>query len=211
MPRLLHSSARVLEFDAVRDLLSAYASSELGRREIADLHPQTDREQILRQEQLTAEVRNFLRGGSSFGFHGLVDPGALLDKAQISGATLETIEIRDILIVVDRASQWRGTAMNPPASMPTGWPAVRELAERIADFTPLLGFFKNKILPDGTLDDKASPELARIRREIEKQKRQIPESLRGYLRRLAEGGAVQDELITIRGERFVIPVKIGRA
>ena len=47
-----------------------------------------------------------------------------------------------------------------------------------------------------------------IRREIEKQKRQIQESLRSYLRRLSEGGSVQDELITIRGERFVIPVKI---
>ena len=32
--------------------------------------------------------------------------------------------------------------------------------------------------------------------------------MRGYLRRLAEGGAVQDELVTIRGERFVIPVKV---
>ena len=40
------------------------------------------------------------------------------------------------------------------------------------------------------------------------KRRTIQESLRGYLRRLAEGGAVQDELITIRGERFVIPVKI---
>src|SRR6185437_9502866 len=68
--------------------------------------------------------------------------------------------------------------------------------------------FRNKILPDGTLDDRASPELARIRREMEKQRRAIEESLRGYLRRLAEGGAVQDELITIRGERFVIPVKV---
>ena len=48
----------------------------------------------------------------------------------------------------------------------------------------------------------------RIRREIEKQKRIIQESLRGYLRKLAEGGAGQDELVTIRGERFVIPVKI---
>src|SRR6266704_3965942 len=60
----------------------------------------------------------------------------------------------------------------------------------------------------GTLYDRASPELARIRREVEKQKRAIQESLRGYLRRLSEGGAVQDELITIRGERFVIPVKV---
>ncbi|MEO6119736.1 MAG: Smr/MutS family protein [Terriglobales bacterium] len=76
------------------------------------------------------------------------------------------------------------------------------------DLTPLLAFFRNKILPDGTLDDKASPELARVRREIEKQRRAIQESLRAYLRRLAEGGAVQDELVTIRGERFVIPVKV---
>src|SRR3954466_10970837 len=91
--------------------------------------------------------------------------------------------------------------------MPNGWPAIAELARDIADFSPLLGFFKNKILPDGTLDDRASPELARIRREIEKQKRSIQETLRGPLRRLSEGGAVQDELITIRGERFVIPVK----
>ena len=69
-------------------------------------------------------------------------------------------------------------------------------------------YFRNKILPDGTLDDRASPELARIRREIEKQKRTIQESLRAYLRRLSEGGAVQEELVTIRGERFVIPVKM---
>ena len=83
-----------------------------------------------------------------------------------------------------------------------------ELSEQIADFAPLLRYFRNKILPDGTLDDKASPELARIRREIEKQQRAIQESLRGYLRRLSDGGAVQDELVTIRGDRFVIPVKI---
>jgi DNA mismatch repair protein MutS2 len=43
---------------------------------------------------------------------------------------------------------------------------------------------------------------------MEKQRRVIQDSLRGYLRRLSEGGAVQDELITIRGERFVIPVKV---
>src|SRR6185312_29975 len=52
-----------------------------------------------------------------------------------------------------------------------------------------------------------SPQLAAIRREIEKQKRLIHDSLHGYLRRLSEGGVVQEELITIRGERFVIPVK----
>ncbi len=50
--------------------------------------------------------------------------------------------------------------------------------------------------------------MARVRREIEKQKRSIQDSLRSYLRRLSDGGAVQEELVTIRGERFVIPVKV---
>jgi len=88
------------------------------------------------------------------------------------------------------------------------WTAVAALSAGIQDFTAFLRSFHNKILPDGTLDDRASPELSRIRRDTEKQKRQIQESLRGYLRKLAEGGTVQDELITIRGERFVIPVKV---
>jgi DNA mismatch repair protein MutS2 len=92
--------------------------------------------------------------------------------------------------------------------MKTDWRRTRTLSEGVPDFTEFLRSFRNKIQPDGTLEDRASPELGRIRREIEKQRRGIQESLRGYLRRLAEGGAVQDELITIRGERFVIPVKI---
>ena len=91
--------------------------------------------------------------------------------------------------------------------MQENWHEVTALSQELADFAPLLRYFGNKILPDGTLDDRASPELARIRREIEKQKRSIQESLRSYLRRLSEGGAVQDELVTIRGDRFVIPVK----
>ena len=48
---------------------------------------------------------------------------------------------------------------------------MRELSQNVADFTELLRYFRNKILPDGTLDDRASPELARIRRDIERQRR----------------------------------------
>ncbi len=92
--------------------------------------------------------------------------------------------------------------------MQSDWQRVRELSTQIVDFTDFLRAFRNKIQPDGTLDDKASPELSRIRREIEKQRRSIQQSLQGYLRRLSEGGTVQDELVTIRGERFVIPVKV---
>ena len=105
-------------------------------------------------------------------------------------------------------SEWREIALHPPANMRTDWRRTRLLSESVPDFTEFLKLFHNKIQPDGTLEDRASPELARIRREIERQRRVIQESLRGYLRKLSEGGTVQDELVTIRGERFVIPVKI---
>ena len=205
---LIHNSARVLEFDALRELLRGYASSPLGQARITALAPSTDSAWIAAQHELTGEVREFRRVGGRFDFSGLLDVTRLVKKSRIAGAILETTEIRDVLLVVDRAAEWREIALHPPANMKTEWRRIRALSEGVPDFTELLRSFRNKIQPDGTLEDRASPELARIRREIEKQRRVIQESLRGYLRRLAEGGAVQDELITIRGERFVIPVKI---
>jgi DNA mismatch repair protein MutS2 len=208
MSSLAHTSFRALEFDSMREILRAYAYSPLGQAKVAALAPSGDPTWIERQQRLTSEIREYLRVGARFEFSGLLDPTALVEKAHIEGAALETAEIRDILLVVDRADEWRHIAHEPPSQMKLEFAAVAELSSTLADFTELLRFFRNKILPDGTLDDRASPELARIRREIERQKRLIQESLRAYLRRLAEGGAVQDELITIRGERFVIPVKI---
>jgi DNA mismatch repair protein MutS2 len=200
-------SPRVLEFDTLCELLRGYAASDLGRTRVAQLAPSTDRSWIQNQQQLTSEIREFRRAGRNFNFAGLVDPSDLLAKARISRAALEPVEILNVITAVERAAEWREVAFNPPQSVKQDWVAVKQLSAAIEDFTQLLRAFRNKILPDGTLDDRASPELANIRREVEKQRRAIQESLRAYLRRLAEGGATQDEVITIRGERFVIPVK----
>src|SRR5271169_6896297 len=203
-----HTSERVLEFDHLRELLALYAASPLGQGRVAALAPSRDRKWIERQQQLTEELEGYLRNGGRFDFHGLLDPTALIHKSRIQGAALELTEIRDVLLLADRAAEWREIAVHPPVAIEDKWSAVGGLSQNIADFTPLLRYFRNKILPDGNLDDRASQELARIRRDIERQHRSIQESLQSYLRRLAEGGAVQDELITIRGERFVIPVKV---
>src|SRR5580700_3824420 len=203
-----HSSSRLLEFQSLREVLAGYASSPLGQSRIAELVPSLDQGWIETQQQLTTEIREYRRVGGRFEFAGLPEVQTLIEKSRITGAALETTEIRDIVLIADRASEWREIVSQPPAAMRSDWTAVKVLSSAIQDFSSFLRHFHNKILPDGTLDDKASPGLSRIRREIEKQKRQIQESLRGYLRKLAEGGTVQDELITIRGERFVIPVKV---
>ncbi len=205
---LVHSSARVLEFEALRELLRVYTSSPLGQVRVAVLAPSTDPSWIESQQQLTSEIGEFRRVGGRFDFSALVDISALVEKSRIAGVALETTEIRDVILVVDRAAEWRGIAQQPPAAMRSEWRRVRSFSAEIVDFAEFVRWFRHKIQPDGTLEDKASPELVRIRREMEKQRRVIQESLRGYLRKLAEGGTVQDEVITIRGERFVIPVKV---
>ena len=203
-----HASLRVLEFESLRQLLRGYTQSPFGQRLIAELAPSSERDWIENQQILTSEIREFRRVGGRFDFAGLLEATPYLERAKISGAVLETTQIRDVVLVVDRAAEWRQIARNPPSTMKVPWVAVGELSVGIVDFAEFLRGFRGKIQPDGTLEDKASPELSRIRRETEKQRRQIQESLRGYLRRLAEGGTVQDELLTIRGERFVIPVKV---
>jgi DNA mismatch repair protein MutS2 len=202
-----NSSLGVLEFAALREVLGGYASSEMGRARVAALAPTVDLEWIRNQQQLTSEIREFRRAGGNFNFAGLTDVSKLIEKARISGAALDGLEIASVTTSVDRAAEWREIAFNPPQGMKREWEAVRQLSAAIGDFTEFLRGFRNKILPDGALDDRASPELASIRREIEAQRRAIQNSLRGYLRRLSEDGTVQEDLVTIRGERFVIPVK----
>jgi DNA mismatch repair protein MutS2 len=209
MPHTLsHSSGRVLEFDALQELLRGYTSSSLGQNRVLELTPSTDASWIREQQEFVTEIREFRRAGARFDFAGLMDVGPLVEKCRIAGAALETAEIRDVVLVVDRAAEWREIALQPPAAMRSEWQRAKAVSGQIVDFTEFLRSFRNKIQPDGTLEDRASPELARLRREIEKQRRAIQESLRAYLRRLTDEGAAQEELVTIRGERFVIPVKV---
>ena len=208
MTQLAQTSARVLEFESLLEMLHGYASSPLGHARIQLLVPSADRTWIENQHQLTVEIREFRRVGGRFEFTGLQDVSTSLAKSRITGAVLEIEEIRNLILVVERAQQWHAIINNPPAAMRSEWKAVNQLSSGIPDFSEFLRAIRNKILPDGTLDDHASAELTRIRRETERQKRQIQQSLQGYLRRLSEKDSLQDELITIRGERFVIPVKV---
>src|SRR5271167_1670407 len=143
---LSHTSAPVLEFESLRDLLRGYASSPLGQGLIAQLAPSTDCEWIENQQQRTTEIREFRRVGGRFDFSGLLDITKPVEKSRIAGAALETTDIRDVVLVVDRTAEWREIALNPPATMKLEWKAVTQLSQGITDFTGFLRAFRNKIL-----------------------------------------------------------------
>jgi MutS2 family protein len=206
---LPEASAAALEWPRLREAIAGRTFSPLGRAWVLALEPSADLAWIERQQQRTEEMRKMLAGGGSFDFHGLFDPTTLLDQARIDGAALEGMEIASLLNVVERVAAWRNVIDPPANGARYNWPGIAALSAALVDydFAPLLRLLRGKIEPDGSLNDDASPELRRIRRAIERQHRAIEESLRRSLRSLAEGGSTQDDLITIRGERFVIPVK----
>src|ERR1700694_4374127 len=124
---LAHTSARLLEFETLRELLAGYAPSLLGQRRIAELQPSRDSVWIANQQQLTTEIREYRRVGGRFEFTGLPEVQTLIEKSRISGAALETTEIRDIVLIADRGSEWREIVSQPPAAMRSDWKAVQTL------------------------------------------------------------------------------------
>jgi DNA mismatch repair protein MutS2 len=213
VPSPLHeSAAEALEWPRLRDHIATFAASPLGRAWTLALEPCADLPWIDAQQQRTAEIRDLLTSGASFDFHGLFDPTELLDKSRLEGAALEPLEINQLLTVIERIAAWRTLLLSPAGRTRTSsgaWPGIAALSTPLleVDFAPLLHTLRGKIEPDGSLSDEASPELRRIRRAIERQHRAIEESLRKSLRNLSAEGSTQEDLITVRGERFVIPVK----
>ncbi|WP_254063648.1 endonuclease MutS2 [Granulicella sp. S190] len=206
---LREASSAVLEWPRLRENIAGRTFSPLGRAWVLALEPCADLAWIDQQQQRTAELRAMLSRGGSFEFRGLFDPTALLDKARIDGAALESTEIRDLLVVVERVAAWRNLIDPSPSGTRYDWPSIAALSAPLLDYdlAPLLRLLRGKIEADGSLNDDASPELRRIRRAMERQHRAIEASLRRSLQSLSEGGSTQEDLITIRGDRFVIPVK----
>jgi DNA mismatch repair protein MutS2 len=203
-----HADLVVLEWEPLLALVAGFAASPVGREAILALRPSSDEEWIARQHRLVGEVRLLVEEQISIPLGGLFDPTQLAVKAQIAGAALEAAELQAVARLANDVAAWQALLHEPPARLAGKLPGLEELSAALtSSLRPLAESIERKIQPDGTLADDASPELNRIRREQERQRRLIEDSLRSALRKLSDEGATQDDVITIRGERFVIPVR----
>ena len=197
-----------LEWGPLLALVAGFAASPVGRHAILDLRPSTDEAWIALQHQLTGELRLILAEQVSIPVGGLIDPTQLAAKAQIPGAALEANELQFVARLANDVASWQSLLQSPPARIAGKLPGLSSLSYSLTtSLRPLAESIERTIQPDGSLADNASPELGRIRRDQERQHRIIEESLRAALRKLSSDGATQEDLITIRGDRFVIPVR----
>jgi DNA mismatch repair protein MutS2 len=203
-----HADSAALEWDHLLALVGGFASSAIGRQAILALWPSSDEAWIADQHQLVAELRLLLSEQISIPLGGLFDPTQVADKARIPGAALEAAEFQSVARLANDVASWQSLLQSPAARLAGKLPG---LSQRSATLTtslrPLAETIERTIQPDGSLADNASPELHRIRRDQERQQRVIEESLRAALRKLSSDGSTQDDVITIRGDRFVIPVR----
>jgi len=203
-----HADFAALEWEPLLALVAGYASSPVGRNAILDLRPSTDAAWITHQHKLTGEIRLALEEQMSIAVGGLFDPTELAAKAQIPGAALEASELQAVARLANDVASWQALLREPPLRLVGKLPGLSALSSALtSSLRPLAEIIERTIQPDGSLADNASPELNRIRREQERQQKVIEESLRSALRKLSGEGATQDDVITIRGERFVIPVR----
>jgi DNA mismatch repair protein MutS2 len=214
---MTHTSSDLLEFESLRELVGRYVGSPMGRRELLKIQPNTDRDALAREHALNAETLDYLktaakpqtagRGGLlRLRFGDLPDPGDTPAKLRIEGAVLEGKEIFDLLGLLDRASDTR--------IILTGcgdlFPLLAAKAAVIGELRPLLQDLSGRILPDGSVADHASVALNRIRRSIEKQRGAIQDSLERFLRVHRTDGVLQEDFVTLRNDRFVVPIVTGQ-
>jgi len=203
-----HADYATLEWEPLLALVAGFSASPVGRQAIFDLKPSTDEAWIAHQHQLTGELRLVLGEQISVPLGGLFDPTQHAAKAQIPGSALEAAELQAVARLANDVASWQSLLQSPPARILGKLPGLSALSASLTtSLRPLAETIERTIQPDGSLADNASPELHRIRREQERQQRLIEESLRAALRKLSSDGATQEDLITIRGDRFVIPVR----
>jgi DNA mismatch repair protein MutS2 len=194
-------SLKVLEFPAVVGLLRGFLSGPISEPALEELRPRAQLEEIARDFARVAEAREYLRESPRPSLGLLKDPRGMLDKLAPEGVSLSALEILAVVEVARAARDLRSLFLKTPFTRLDG------LARGLADFRSLVAELDGKILPDGSIDSSASPELARIRRAIERLRREVQAALEKLLRRYSQDHVLQDAVVTIRNERFVIPIR----
>jgi DNA mismatch repair protein MutS2 len=194
-------SREVLEFGSVIELLRAYLSGPISEPLLESLEPHTRLDVIQRDLERVRNAREFLRETPRPGLNSLKDPRGMIEKLRVEGASLTALEIYALVEVARVARDIRSLFAKGPVN------TLAELGRSLPDLRSLVEDLHGKILPDGSVDSSASPELRRIRHFIEKLKAEIQVALERMLVRLSRDQILQDAVVTIRNDRFVIPVR----
>jgi DNA mismatch repair protein MutS2 len=199
----------ILEFDRLRDLLRRQTTCAPGRRAVDALSFSQDRSALDAVFALIAEAVAYLGDGSEMGFGLLADPARWLAELEAPVAVLTPPMLLDAASLADTAAilrdSFRDSARGGSGPAARQFPLLSARAGSVADLRPLAVAIRRAVLPNGEISDDASPELKRIRVSMGRTRETIQKTLERMLR--ARGGDAGEDYVTLRNDRFVIPVR----
>jgi DNA mismatch repair protein MutS2 len=192
-----------LEYAEILHLLGGMATTPLGAAQARSLRPASEPGEVARENELTVEASRHLDARGSLPFGTLPDPDPLLGRLEIEGSVLAPLEILDLLTLMKAGRGVKAAVSECREQFPRLWEAARDLP----DLGNLIRFLDGKIATTGALEDRASDDLRAVRHELERRNERLRAVLDTVVQRQEVARALQDDFISIRSERHVIPIR----
>ena len=192
---------KVLEYERIKKMLAACASSALGRERALNLYPSNDFDEVEKWQLETSEAAKVLLLGSP-PLGGIRDIRPYLAKLK-KGAHLELDNFSNIISMLYSMRQVKYYFRDLELDVPL----LKEWARSLEILGQLERNLNNAVDEHGNLREDASVELSRIRREIKAGQSKIKERLSSILHDASYAKMLQDNLVTMRDDRYVIPIK----
>lgn len=201
-----NKSFKVLEFDKIIEILKTKASSSLGLHKIENLEPSSDFEEVQYRLQETTEAQSILIKRGHVNLGGIHDVLDKVKRAEI-GASLDP---GSLLMVADtlRAARVLSNSLSGDGEEEDfNYPIIQSLATSLYIHREIEDAVYNAIVSEIEIADSASHTLRDIRRKIVQKNQSIRSKLNTIISSATYQKYLQDSIISMRGDRFVVPVK----
>ncbi|MFH1811392.1 MAG: endonuclease MutS2 [Pseudomonadota bacterium] len=191
-----------LEWQVIASALARRTATAMGRHLIAELEPLPNRAEVERCLAIIAELQDLTRDGTRLPLSGIVDLRELLTHADKDGV-LEPLE----LVSVGRTLEVLSELRRQTSDLERSAPRVHALCVDLEDHWPLCRAIAATFDAQGLILDEASADLGELRRRASRLREEIKEQLDGLLERYDRSDSLQERYVTLRSDRYVVPVR----
>lgn len=197
---------KTLEYDKVRQQVASYCTSSIGKSAIEELVPQTDFAKVVQLLEEMDEGLSILRVKGNVPMGGIFDVRPSARRAQIGGM-LAAVELMEISSTIRASRILRNFIEDLEADEVIDIPHFISKKEAMPVLTGLQHEINNCIDDNGAVLDSASQTLRSIRQSLRAEEGKVRSKLESLIRGSNAAKMLSDTLVTIRNDRFVIPVK----
>ncbi|MEW5806771.1 MAG: endonuclease MutS2 [Acidobacteriota bacterium] len=197
-------SLRVLEYDELKMLLASYALTPIGMKRIGQLEPIFEKSLIQEELNRVTEAVHFHHREGAFPISNAKDPEEIIKKLKIEDTILNGLEVYSLLSILKAGVQVRKLI---PKLGKLSYYLLSRFFSTLPELQSIVKEIDGNVTEKGNIESSASKELYQIRKKIAKLKERIKERLDEMMFKPGADRIIQDEYITIRSGRYVIPVR----